>query len=108
MTRGSPAVVIVPKLEAPSTAFGLPNGGVLRRLTASARNSTSGPTEIGIRRLSARSTFLYDGPRTGFRDAVPSVKGPACWNAAVLNHRDVERSSDGNSGSPTRFGRCVP
>src|SRR6185295_1717140 len=57
MTRGSPAVVIVPKFAAPSTALGLPSGGVLRRLKASARSSSAVPVVTGTRRESTRSTL---------------------------------------------------
>src|SRR5581483_12245948 len=83
-TRGSPAVVIVPKFAAPSTAAGAPNGGVLRRLNASARSSTA-VRPAGIRRTTARSTSRYEGPRRGLRDAVPRAKAGAASKAAVLN-----------------------
>ena len=36
------------------------------------------------------------------------MKTGATANAAVLNHCAVERWPAGSSGSPTRFGRCVP
>jgi hypothetical protein len=39
MTRGSSAVVIVPKFAAPSTAFGAPKFDVFSRLKTSARTS---------------------------------------------------------------------
>src|SRR5262245_34255444 len=32
----------------------------------------------------------------------------AALNALVLNQRAVDRSSEGSSGSPATFGRCVP
>ena len=38
-TRGSRAAEIVPKAAVPKAPFGLPSGGVLVRLNASARNS---------------------------------------------------------------------
>src|SRR3989442_1415953 len=68
-TRGSSAVVIVPKFAAPNTAFGAPKFGVFSRLKTSARTSSDAPARMGTRRMSARSTFRYDGPRIGFRDA---------------------------------------
>src|SRR3989442_13192358 len=93
-TRGSPAVVIVPKSAAPNTALGLPSGGVLSRLNASARSSSAVPAPTGTRRLNARSTFLNAGPRTGVRDAEPSVNWGAAPKAAVLNHPEGERPFD--------------
>ena len=39
MTRGSPAVVIVPKAAEPTVVFAAPNGGVFVRLKISARTS---------------------------------------------------------------------
>src|SRR5262245_10022471 len=58
--------------------------------------------------MSARSTSRYDGPRTGFLDAEPSVNTGAAVNAAVLNHRLGVRWSAGTVGSATRLGRCTP
>src|SRR5262245_29394675 len=60
-----------------------------------------------MRRITDRSTSLYVGPRTGFREADPIVNWLAIANADVLNHRAGVRSSDGKVGSPTRFGRWV-
>src|SRR5262245_18586613 len=108
MTRGSPAVVIVPNAADPTVVFGAPSGGVLVMLKNSARNSNASPAETGPRRISARSRLRYPGPRTGLRELVPIVNGPAGEKALVLNHRAVDRSSDGSVGSPARFGRCVP
>src|SRR5262249_33615650 len=107
-TRGSSADVTVPKFAAPATAFGAPKFGVFSRLKISPRSSIARGPAIRIRRVSATSTSRYDGPRTGFRDAVPSVNGPAGTKAAVLNQWPGVRWSAGNVGSPTRFGRWVP
>src|SRR5918999_816000 len=108
MTRGSPAVGMLPNSADPATSLGFPSGGVFSRLDTSARNSIAPPLRSGRRRLSDRSTLRYDGPRTGLRDDVPSVNCGAIANAAVLNQRAGVRLPAGNSGSPTRFGRCVP
>ena len=40
-TRGSPAVVIVPKAADPSAPFGAPRGGVFVTLNTSARSSSA-------------------------------------------------------------------
>src|SRR4051812_20910026 len=61
-----------------------------------------------MRRITERSTFRYDGPRTGLRDADPMVKIGASAKAAVLNHSLVVRSSAGRFGLSVRFGRCTP
>src|SRR5215470_3222129 len=58
--------------------------------------------------MSARSTSRYDGPRTGFLDAEPSVNTGAAVNAAVLNHWLGVRWSARSVGSATRLGRCTP
>src|SRR5437764_413440 len=79
-------VVIVPQLAAPATALGVPRLGVFRRLKTSARTSIARLAPTDTRRMSATSTFRYDGPRTGFRDADPIVNGCAMAKAAVLNH----------------------
>src|SRR5262245_48513624 len=107
-TRGSSAAVIVPKLAAPATAAGAPNAGVLSRLNTSARTSTDRLAPAGMRRINAKSTLRYDGPRTGLRDAEPIVNCGAMANADVLNQCAGVRSPAGSSGSPTRFGRCTP
>src|SRR5262245_5890963 len=108
MTRGSPAVVIVPNAADPTVVFGGPSGGVFVKLKNSARHSIALPGETGTRRMTARSRLRYPGPRTGLRELVPIVNGPAAENALVLNQRAVDRSSDGSVGSPFKFGRCVP
>src|SRR6267142_922931 len=61
-----------------------------------------------MRRVSARSTSRYEGPRIGFRDAEPIVKMGALTKAAVLNHWLGVRWPAGRVGSPMRFGRCTP
>src|SRR5262245_41241592 len=60
------------------------------------------------RRITAKSTFLNDGPRTGLREADPSVNTGAVENAFALNQWSGVRWSAGSVGSPIRFGRCVP
>src|SRR2546428_11293444 len=85
-TRGSNAVVIVPKFAAPNTAFGAPRFGVFSRLKTSARTSITRLAPRAMRRMSARSTSRYEGPRTGFRDDEPIVNCGATAKAAVLNH----------------------
>src|SRR5262249_40563892 len=107
-TRGSRALVIVPKFAAPQTAAGAPKWGVFRRSKTSARISIALPCRIGTRRVSARSTLEYDGPRTGFRLADPIVNCGATAKALVLNQCCGDRWPAGNSGLPTRFGRCTP
>src|SRR5438132_8064644 len=104
MTRGSSAVVIVPKFAAPTTAAGAPNCGVLNRLKISARSSTAF-VAIGKRRITARSTCRYDGLRTGLREADPISYCGVTAKALVLNQRAGVRSPAGKVGSPTRFGR---
>src|SRR5204862_2572251 len=85
-TRGSNAEVIVPKLADPCTAFGAPKFGVFNRLKISARTSIARLGPKGIRRMSAKSTSRYEGPRTGFREAEPRVNCGDAAKAAVLNH----------------------
>src|SRR5947208_14812659 len=58
--------------------------------------------------MSARSTSRYEGPRTGFRDAEPTVNCGAMVKAAGSNHWPGVRGPGGNAGSPERFGRCTP
>ena len=48
---------------------------------------------IGTRRISARSTSRYEGPRTGLRDDDPIVNWGATANADVLNHWLGDRST---------------
>src|SRR5581483_10245486 len=99
---------MVPKFAAPRTAAGAPKFGVFRRLNTSARISTARPGPAGTRRMRARSTLRYAGPRTGFRDADPSVNCGATAKAAVLNQCAGVLWSAGSVGSPTRLGRCTP
>src|SRR5262245_6078039 len=84
-TRGSRAEVIVPKLAAPRVATGAPKFTVFSRLKTSTRSSTERSRPTGTRRIIARSTSRYDGPRTGLREADPIVNWLAMANAAVLN-----------------------
>ncbi len=100
--------MIVPKAADPKVPFAAPNCGVLVTLNTSARTSMAVPALTGMRRLIAMSRFRYAGPRTGLRDALPSVNAGAVLNTLVLNQRLTDRSSDGSSGSPVMFGRCVP
>src|ERR1700730_16458379 len=86
-TRGSIAEVIVPKFAAPCTAAGAPKFGVFTRLKTSARTSMARLEPRGIRRMTAKSTLRYEGPRTGFREAEPRVNCGDAAKAAVLNHR---------------------
>src|SRR5262245_60961113 len=72
-TRGSSAVVIVPKLAGPSCAAGAPKFTVFSRLNTSRRSSIARSAPKPTRRITARSTSWYDGPRTGLREADPMV-----------------------------------
>src|SRR5262245_41243138 len=84
-TRGSSAVVIVPKLAGPSCAAGAPKFVVFSRLNTSRRSSIARSPLKPTRRITAKSTSRYEGPRTGLRDADPIVNGLAVANAVVLN-----------------------
>src|SRR5436309_9624789 len=99
---------MVPKFAAPWTAAGAPKFGVFRRLNTSTRASMVLRPPTDTRRMTARSTLRYDGPRTGFREDDPIVNGGAAANAAVSNQCCGVRWSAGSIGSPTRFGRCTP
>ena len=55
MTRGSPAVVIVPNAAEPNTPFGAPSGGVFVTLKISARISSAWSVASGTRRMRAKS-----------------------------------------------------
>ena len=99
--------MIVPKFAAPSLRGRRPEIHGVQQVEH-LRAQFDRPTAAGrTSRISARSTSRYVGPRTGFRDAVPSENWLAVANAAVLNQRAGVRSSEGSFGSPTRFGRCV-
>src|SRR5437764_4279799 len=99
---------MVPKPADPATVFGAPNGGVLRALNTSTRNSSDAAPCSRMRRLIARSRLRYAGPLIGLRDALPSVNIGAIAKALVLNQWSGVRWSAGNSGSPTRLGRWTP
>ena len=92
MTRGSRAVVIVPNAGEPRTPLGAPQAGVFVTLKASIRSSSREPAGSATWRMRARSRFRCPGPRTGLREAVPRVNCGAAANAAVSNHRAVERA----------------
>src|SRR4029450_319986 len=72
-TRGSSAVVIVPKLAGPNCAAGGPKFAVFSRLNTSARSSIARSPPEPTRRITARSTSRYDGPLTALRGADPIV-----------------------------------
>ena len=72
-TRGSSAVVIVPKLAGPSCAAGAPRFAVFARLKTSSRSSIARPPPTPTRRITAKSTSRTTGPRTGLREAEPMV-----------------------------------
>src|SRR3954447_6275696 len=108
MTRGSPAEMIVPKLAAPRTAAGAPKDGVLSRLNASARSSIDRDPGSRTRRAKPTSTLRHEGPRTGVRDALPSVNCGATVNAVTSNQCAGVRWADRRAGFDTRLGRCTP
>ena len=87
-TRGSSAVVIVPKFAAPATA--VRRAEVRRcsdRLKISARSSIARSRDQSARAASARDRRRGTTARvTGLRDAEPIVNTGATANAAVLNH----------------------
>src|SRR5262245_19995482 len=68
-TRGSRAVVIVPKLAGPNPPDGGPKFVVFSRLNTSSRSSIARSPPNPTRRITARSTSLYVGPLTGLREA---------------------------------------
>ncbi len=55
MTRGSPAVVIVPKAAEPNDVFGLFSGGVFVKLKISMRNSMFVVSVIFVRLMIPKS-----------------------------------------------------
>ena len=65
--------MIVPKLAGPSCAAGAPKFAVFSRLNTSRRSSIARAPPSPTRRITARSTSWYDGPRTGLREADPIV-----------------------------------
>ena len=103
--RGSWALVITPKFEAPKIRLGRLKLEWLRALNVSARNCTV----IFSRRLHSfcrdTSNASRPGPRTMFRPAVPNVFWPGRTKAAVLNHSDAVLGP--MLGSPTRLGRSM-
>src|SRR5690606_32816194 len=108
--RGSPAVVMRPKLPDVSVLFGRPKLARFSALNASARNCTryrSLNTNVLNR---PTSSTAYPGPRYALRADVPNVPSAFGANASVLNQRLSLSSVDllsGRSGSPTRSARWL-
>src|SRR5262245_44572569 len=97
-----------PNAALPKLPLGLPSGGVLVRLKASARKSARKRSVILNVLPTITSATRYAGPETGLRELLPMVNWGACVNAAVLKKRAVVRSLAGSVGSATRFGRWMP
>src|SRR5262249_45727532 len=103
-TRGFPALEIEPNALLPTTPFGSASGGVLVTLNASARSSKVKFSRIGNVLPIITSAFCNPGPRTGLRELVPIVNGPAALNIEVSKYFATLRPSK-SFGLPVRFGR---
>ncbi len=98
---------MLPNAALPKTPFGAPYAGAFSALKTSPLRSSRPRFPSATSRTTARSSRRTPGPRTGCREAEPSVKAGASAKASVRNHRAAVRCPAGSAGSPTRCGRCT-
>src|SRR5215471_8281693 len=84
--RGSPALVIRPKLGDPNVVPGLPRGAWLNKLKYSARYCSRRCLVIRMFFSTEKLTLKLPGPIRMLRPALPKVPRAAGTNELVANH----------------------